>query len=117
MAGDKVEVDVHSLEDFRKTLDTRLSQVDTMLNRVRNNIGARPPMGTFTDGVRMADVHQSRRSDFLSRLGQMREAVVAAQKATDTIISTYHTTEARNRASSDDIGSRLTGVNNALGGH
>jgi hypothetical protein len=110
-------VDLLSLEDFNKTLGTRLSEVDAMLTKLNAELkGQTPKLGTFQD----ADAKRSQYADlydqYVQRIGRLKSAILAAQKATGEILANYKTTEARNHASAADIAHQLGGVNTALDG-
>jgi hypothetical protein len=115
--ADSTKVDLLSLEDFNKTLSTRLTEVDAMLTKLNADLkGKTPKLGTFQD----ANAKQSQYADlydqYVQRIGRLKSAILAAQKATDDILANYKTTEARNHASAADIANKLGGVDTALNG-
>jgi len=110
-------VDVLTLEDFRSTLDARLSEADSALRALTaETVKARPPLGGFEDATEVADDHERRHNDAEARLRRLISAIGAAKTATDTIISNYSTAEARNRANSTDIENILGSVQTELDG-
>ena len=115
MGNEQTKVDILSLEDFRRALDARLTEAEALLKTVTGSATARPPLGAFADAKRITDVHHNRQDEQAGRVRRLIEAIRAAQSATDTIISNYRTTEARNAANSADIASVLGGVQKALG--
>jgi hypothetical protein len=116
MGNEQTKVDILSLEDFRKALDARLTEAETLLKTVTGSAAARPPLGGFVDAKRITDTHDTRQDEQVARVRRLIDAIRAAQSATDTIISNYRTTEARNAANSADIAHVLGGVQQALGG-
>ena len=116
MGNEQTKVDFLSLEDFRKALDARLTEAETLLKTVTGSAAARPPLGRFADATRITDAHDTRQDEQAARVRRLIDAIRAAQKATDTIIDNYRTTEARNAANSADIASALGGVQQALKG-
>ncbi|MEV0713276.1 hypothetical protein [Asanoa sp. NPDC050611] len=116
MGNEQTKVDILSLEDFRKALDARLTEAETLLKTVTGSAAARPPLGGFVDARRFTDAHDTRQDEQVARVRRLIDAIRAAQKATDTIMSNYRTTEARNAANSADIANALGGVQQALGG-
>jgi hypothetical protein len=115
MGNEQTKVDILSLEDFRRALDRRLTEAESLLKTVTGSATARPPLGAFADAKRITDVHHNRQDEQAGRVRRLIEAIRAAQSATDTIIGNYRTTEARNAANSADIASVLGGVQKALG--
>ncbi len=117
MSDNSTNVEVLSLQDFNKTLTTRLSEVDAMLTKLNTDLrGKEPKLGTFQDGVNVAGHYADLYTQYTERIGRLRSAIVAAQTATNDIIANYTTTEARNHASAADIASKLGGVYTALDG-
>lgn len=105
-----------SLEDFRKSLDTRLAAAKDIRTTLETGVTARPPLGGFTDAGDTATSHSTRHTAHLDRMNRLVTAIEAAQAATDVIISSYRTTEARNAANAEDISAALAGVRIALFG-
>ncbi|GIF76381.1 hypothetical protein [Asanoa siamensis] len=116
MGNEQTKVDILSLEDFRRALDARLTEAETLLRTVNGTAAARPPLGGFADAKRITDTHDTRQDAQVARVRRLIDAIRAARSATDTIISNYRTTEARNAANSADIADVLGGVQRALGG-
>jgi hypothetical protein len=114
MAG-RTEVDLLSLEDFHEHLASRLSQAESVLRKLNTEMQCRPPaLGSFFDATdkarRYSEVHQS----YVQQAERIRQAVLAAQQATSTILSNYRTAEARNAANAEDVTAALTPVDRAL---
>lgn len=106
-----------SLEDFHRTFAARIAEIDVVLTKLTTTLQSRPPaLGTFTDAMRNAQEYTRLRLRHTERAGRLKEAIVAARVATDTIISDYRTAEARNRATAGEIAAALDGVDEALGG-
>lgn len=115
MADDTTRVDVLSLEDFKKTLATRLSEADALLTKLNTDLkGQAPKLGTFRDGTGTTGQYDGLYSDYVDRIGRLKSAITAAQTATDKILANYKTTEARNSANAGDIGNQLGGIYTAL---
>ncbi|MEU8179994.1 hypothetical protein AB0B85_02430 [Micromonospora sp. NPDC049044] len=111
----RTEVDLLSLEDFHHNLASRLSQVESVLRKLNSEMQCRPPaLGSFFDATdkarRYTEVHQS----YVNEAERIRQAVLAAQQATSTILTNYRTAEARNAANATDVSGALTGVDRAL---
>ncbi|WP_405427901.1 hypothetical protein [Micromonospora sp. NBC_00617] len=111
----RTEVDLLSLEDFHLHLASRLSQAESVLRKLNTEMQCSPPaLGSFTDATqnsrRYSEVHQS----YVDQAERLRQAVLAAQQATSTILANYRTAEARNAANATDITAALTGVDRAL---
>jgi len=115
MSDNTTRVDVLSLEDFNKTLATRLSEAEALLTKLNTGLkGKAPKLGTFYDGANSSEHYNDLYAQYVQRIGRLKAAIVAAQTATNDIIANYKTTEARNHASAADIASRLGGVYTAL---
>lgn len=111
----RTEVDLLSLEDFHRHLASRLSQVESVLRKLNTEMQCRPPaLGTFLDATdqarRYSEVHQS----YVDQAERVRQAVLAAQQATSTILTNYRTAEARNAANATDVTAALNGVDRAF---
>jgi hypothetical protein len=117
MADNTTKVDVLSLEDFNKTLVTRLGEAEALLAKLNNALkGKSPALGTFQDGSATAEQYTGLYQDYVQRIGRLKSAITAAQTATTTILSNYHTTEARNHANATDIAGQLSGIATTLDG-
>jgi hypothetical protein len=115
MPDNTTRVDVLSLEDFNKTLATRLSEAEALLTKLNTDLkGKSPKLGTFEDGTNSAEHYSDLYTQYVQRIGRLKSAIVAAQAATNDIIANYKTTEARNHASAADIANKLGGVYTAL---
>lgn len=114
MANDSTHVDVHSLEDFHRTLAHRLDQIESVAKKLAEIRGHKPALGTFADARTCASQYEDLYQQYAHRVEQLRGAIVAAQHATSTIIHNYRRTEDRNHANAADIASQLTGVSTAL---
>jgi len=115
MGTDQTKVDILSLEDFRRALDARLTEAESLLTTVSTSTSARPPLGGFFDAKQSTNSHDTRQGEQTARVRRLIDAIEAAQKATDTIITNYRTTEARNAANASDIANVLGDVSTALG--
>jgi hypothetical protein len=114
---DSTNVDLLSLEDFSKRLGARLGEADAMLTKLDDDLrGREPKLGTFQDATTTQSQYTDLYDQYVQRIGRLRSAILAAQKATDDILANYKTTEARNHASAADIASKLGGVDTALNG-
>jgi hypothetical protein len=117
MAGSGTSVDVLTLEQFNKTLTSRLSEARSLLTKLNADLGGKvPALGTFADGVTTAQQYTDLRSTSVQRVERLIDAIVAVQTATDTIISNYRTTEARNHANAADIAQVLGDLPAVLNG-
>jgi hypothetical protein len=116
MSDEKTTVDILSLEDFRATLDVRLSEAEALLGTVSGAASAPPPLGGFIDATQTSGDHGTRHTVQADRVRRLVAAIRAARSATDAIITNYRTTEARNAATSADIAAVLGNVNTALNG-
>ncbi|KXK58750.1 hypothetical protein AWW66_28070 [Micromonospora rosaria] len=111
----RTTVDVLSLEDFHRRLAGRLAEAESVLRKLSTELQCRPPaLGTFADATSNARRYSEVQSSYQERAERLRDAVRAAQTATQTILANYQTTEARNRANSRDIAAVLDGVEDAL---
>jgi hypothetical protein len=110
----KTDVSVLSLEDFQGRLQQRLDDVDAVLAKLDELGARRVPLGTFQDANDSADSYGWKLTGYLGRVERLREAIVAAQAVTATIIASYRTTEERNQADAADIAARLDAVTSAL---
>ncbi|MFG2053875.1 hypothetical protein ACGFI9_07555 [Micromonospora sp. NPDC048930] len=114
MSG-RTTVDVLSLEDFHQRLEQRLSEAESVLKKLNTEMQCRPPaLGTFTDATDNARRYAETHASFASHAERLRRAIVAAQKATKTIMTNYRTAEARNAAAAADIIAALSGVSEAM---
>ncbi|MET7876013.1 hypothetical protein ACPXB1_00420 [Micromonospora sp. DT68] len=111
----RTEVDLLSLEDFHKNLAARLSQAEAVLRKLNTEMQCSPPaLGLFTDATQNARRYSSVHQSYVEQAERLRQALLAAQQATSTILSNYRTAEARNAANATDINSALNGVDQAL---
>ncbi len=119
-------VDVQSLEDFRTALGNHRSATATMLKTIEDKLvgtsgGASSShdnqlFGAFPDGLDTNSYYASMALAYHARVQRLKNAVEAAQKATDSILHTYRTVEARNDANSKDIARTMGPVSTALKG-
>ena len=109
-----VEFDIDSLQAFRKALETRLSQAQTILNAVKKVPPSGPPVGKLADGVVYTSAAQSRNSAYVERLTRLHESIRVAIAGTDQIIHNYSTVEALNHANAQDVAGRIAPVGSTL---
>jgi hypothetical protein len=109
-----VAVDIASLEDFRRTLDTRLSQADVLVRRIDSMASEQPAVGTLPTGTTLMQQFAAQRDAYRERVVRLRESIQIARDNTDTIIENYRTAEERNAANAHDIARQLSGVGAAL---
>jgi hypothetical protein len=115
--ADSTNVDLLSLEDFSRRLGARLSEADAMLTKLDADLrGKAPKLGTFQDATAKQSQYSDLYDQYAQRIGRLKSAILAAQRATDDIIANYKTTEALNHASAADIANKLGGVDAALNG-
>jgi hypothetical protein len=114
MPDQPAEIDVASLEDFQARLVGRLVETEYALATMRLQLGRRPELGLFADGVDLGRRYHEIHADQLARLERLKSALVAVSEATATIISNYTTTEARNAANAEEIAAVLDPVSTAL---
>jgi hypothetical protein len=77
---------------------------------------AKPPkLGTFDDALNAQENYTALYYQYVQRIQQLHDAITAAQHATTTIATNYHSTESLNEASAKEITSALAGVPSALG--
>lgn len=111
----RTTVDVLSLEDFQVTLNARLVEVESALHKLSTEMRGRPPaLGGFHDATVQARKFERFHDEQLARVKRLKRALLAAKKATATILENYRTTEARNAANSADIAALLGDVDTAL---
>jgi len=123
MSGDSTSINMISLGEFNTRLAARLSEADLVLSNLRSDpvltdSGGQvrlPKLGTFDDAVTAEHGYATLYQQYVQRLERLHNAITAAQKATGTIATNYHTTESLNEASAKDITSALAGVPSALG--
>ena len=99
MGVDDVSVDLRSLNDFAGQLTPRLQEVLTALTRLHHSDRPARALGDFQDARETADRYDDLHRDYVARLDRLVSAVAAAQTATGTITTIYHTTEALNESS------------------
>lgn len=109
-----VNIDVLSLEDFEATLNGRLAEADFLMRQIQSLQTNDPGLGLFDDANRAKTDHDRWVQEAADRLQRLQRALMAAKTATNTILTNYKTTEARNAATSNDIASAMAGVNDAL---
>ena len=114
MSGNYTAVDMLSLEDFKRTLDGRLQDVDAALSKLNRELRTPPAVGTFTEAKAVHDKYLAVHADFVDQATQLRKAIVVAQTATAKILANYRTTEEQNSANARDIASQLGGIDSAL---
>lgn len=111
----RTTVDVLSLEDFHQRLEQRLSEAESVLRKLNTEMQCRPPaLGRFTDAVDNSRRYSETHASFVNHVDRLRQAIVAAQQATKTIMTNYRTAEARNAAAAADIIAALSGISQAM---
>ncbi|GAA1699411.1 hypothetical protein [Fodinicola feengrottensis] len=109
-----VEFDIDSLQDFRKALETRLSQAQTILSAVRKIPPSGPPVGNMADGEVYTSAVRTRNNAYVERLTRLHESIKVAIAGTDQIIHNYSTVEALNHANAQDVAGRIAPVGATL---
>jgi hypothetical protein len=112
-AGSMLDVDVHSLEDFARSLETRLGEADELLAQIRA-ADTDLPLGTFPAARGEAQRYVSVQGRYEQAVVQLRESIVAAQQATQVVLSNYRTAEERNRATTLAIAEPLAQIADAV---
>ncbi|MFD2763614.1 hypothetical protein [Micromonospora eburnea] len=111
----RTTVDVLSLEDFHQRLERRLSEAEAVLKKLNTEMQCRPPaLGTFTDANANARRYSETHASYVDHAERLHRAIVAAKKATQTIMTNYRTAEARNAAAAADIIAALSGLSDAM---
>lgn len=109
--NDRTMVDVLSLEEFRLTLDARLTEAQsartTMVEVLRRT---RPALGDMSDATYVEDRYLALYDQHLDRIIRLIHAIEATLDAITTIIDNYQTNEARLVADARDIADALGGV-------
>jgi len=103
MGVDDVSVDLGSLDDFAQHLSPRLQEVLSALTRLHHTDRPARALGDFTDARETADRYEELHQAFAARLDRLVSAVAAAQTATGTITTIYHTTEELNESSTRSV--------------
>jgi hypothetical protein len=116
MGDDKTQVDILTLEDFRATLDARLTEAQSVLTTLQTKLAHGPTLGTFQDANTTKSWYGNAYREHVQRATRLVDAIKAAQAATDGIIKDYTTTEARNAANQADIAKALDNVQSTLDG-
>jgi hypothetical protein len=116
MGDDKTQVDILTLEDFRATLDARLTEAQSILTTLQTKLAHGPTLGTFQDANTTKTWYGAAYQQHVQRATRLVDAITAAQRATDRIIKDYTTTEARNAANQADIAKALGSVQSTLDG-
>jgi hypothetical protein len=96
MGVDEVIVDFLSLDGFRERLQARRLEAESALTALTDEV--RPQLGAFHDAEQTADQYESLRDGYLAALRRLVDAVVTAQAATATALTTYRTGEELNEA-------------------
>ena len=108
MAADQTRIDLLSLDDFSHHLKARLAEAQEALTALTSGPGPdRPPLGEFQDARLSADRYQAMKAGYVERLRRLIDALTAAQTATATISTSYHSVEDRNRSDTGTIGGLL----------
>ncbi|MFK3981402.1 hypothetical protein ACI2K4_13620 [Micromonospora sp. NPDC050397] len=111
----QTRVDVLSLEDFHGRLAARLTEAEQALGKLNTEMQCEPPaLGLFADATSNARQYTNLHQEYVNRVERLKQAITAVQQATQQILENYRTTEARNRASADDIGRVLGGIDRTL---
>ena len=116
MGDDNTQVDVLTLEDFRATLNARLTEAQSIVNTLQTKLAHGPTLGTFQDANTTKTWYSNAYQQHVQRATRLVDAIKAAQFATDRIIRDYTTTEARNAATQADIARALGNVQSTLDG-
>jgi hypothetical protein len=109
-----VNIDVLSLEDFEATLNGRLAEADFLMRQIESLRTNDPGLGLFDDASKAKTEHDRWVREAADRLQRLQRSLQAAKTATNTILTNYKTTEARNAANANDIAGAMAGVNDAL---
>lgn len=106
-----MDVDIDSLQDFRRALGERLAQATAISRLIDGEVAVKEPaIGEFVDASLMVRDTRTKSTTYSQRLGQLRQALTVAMRATDQILAAYRTTEDLNRANAASIEKQLTGV-------
>jgi hypothetical protein len=116
MAEHALDVNLLSLEDFHRSLDARIAQVDHLLRQIDELACRNVPLGRFPDATAQVSRHGEFERGFAERLRALHTATEAAKQATAAILANYRSAEERNAANAKDIAGALGGVTNALRG-
>ena len=114
--GEQVTIDIEALKNFQGTLAGRLQQVDQLqahLTEIGHNA---PSFGSFSEANTANAWYTRLHQEHLSKVVRLRQAILAAQDATNSIIANYATNEAAARASMDELNNLLSPITSALGG-
>ena len=104
-------IDVLSLEDFRSTLDGRLSEANSVRTCLTELLRRTDPeLGDLPDAQHVDLRYRSLYDQHLNRIGLLIDAITATRAALTTIIDNYQTTEARLTANAKDIADALGAV-------
>ena len=101
--GGTTNVDILSLEDFRATLDTRLTDAEAAMTALQEAAECGMELGIFADAQFASSTYKNHYIEHLEKAARLVAAIKVAQTSTDTIISEYKDVEARNAASAADI--------------
>ena len=122
MSGDSASINMISLGEFNTRLAARLGEADSVMSSLRSDPAltadgtVKPPkLGGFDDALKAQHAYATLYGQYLQRIQQLHNAITAAQSATATIATNYHTTESLNAASANEITTALAGVPSALG--
>lgn len=115
MASDDFVVDFLSLEEFQRSLQSRVTQAFAALTAETTPPGADPPaLGEFHDAVRTAERHRVLHEEYVARLRRLVDALTVAQAATSGIVQVYRDVDALNAANAQQIGGAIGAVSEAL---
>jgi hypothetical protein len=114
MVEPALDVSIMSLEDFHRSLDARIAQVDHLLRRIDELACRSVPLGRFPDATSQVSKHGDFERTFGDRLRRLHTATEAAKAATAAILANYRSAEERNTANARDIAAQLGGVADAL---
>ena len=85
------EVDVDAIEDFQPTFNRLDSRVSTATSKI--GPASAQGLGSFTDAVQVIGEHDRLRTQYQTRLEQLRAAVSIANTKTTRLIANYRRTE------------------------
>lgn len=115
--SEQVNVDLEVLQRFRTTLDLRLVQLQDVSNRLAWLGHHRPEFGQFAEAHSAIEWYDRLHREHTAKVERLRQALVATQQTTDTIIAAYADTEQNNAARMAAITQMLPAITEAIVGN
>jgi hypothetical protein len=113
--SEQITVDIEALQNFHRTLDARLIQLEQVRFHL-DWLGSHPPrFGQFTEAQNAYGWYNRLHSEHAAKVDRLKQAIITSQQAILQIIAGYTGTDQTNAINLDKISALLAPITVALG--